>query len=88
MSNILLEKYSKKIALAESVYGKMHNGERMDNMRKITIAKCLDNTAKFLNEAFDASMGTQRAAMGDYKKFCLGKAGQVKLDELLEHPNR
>jgi hypothetical protein len=25
-------------------------------------------TAKFLNEAFDASMGTQRAAMGDYKK--------------------
>lgn len=28
-------------------------------------------TAKFLNEAFDASMGTQRAAMGDYKKFCL-----------------
>lgn len=28
-------------------------------------------TAKFLNEAFDVSMGTQRAAMGDYKKFCL-----------------
>ena len=25
-------------------------------------------TAKFLNEAFDASMGTQRAAMGDYKE--------------------
>lgn len=43
MANILLEKYSKKIALAEGVYGKMHNGERMDNMRKITIAKCLDN---------------------------------------------
>lgn len=37
MANILLEKYSKKITLAESVYGKMHNGERMDNMRKITI---------------------------------------------------
>ena len=28
-------------------------------------------TNKFLNEAFNSSMGTQRAAMGDYKKFCL-----------------
>ncbi len=26
---------------------------------------------KFLNEAFDSSMGTQRSAMGDYKKFCI-----------------
>lgn len=43
----------------------------MDSMRKITVAKCLDNTNKFLNEAFDSSMGTQRSAMGDYKKFCI-----------------
>ena len=28
-------------------------------------AKCLDNVNTFLNEAFDSSMGTQRAAMGD-----------------------
>lgn len=40
-------------------------------MRKITVAKCLDNVNKFLNEAFDSSMGTQRSAMGDYKKFCI-----------------
>ena len=26
---------------------------------------------KFLNEAFDSSMGTQRSAMGDYKRFCI-----------------
>lgn len=71
MANRLLEKYSKKIKLAESVYSATHNGERMDQIRKITVAKCLDNVNTFLNEAFDSSMGTQRAAMGDYKKFCL-----------------
>lgn len=65
MSNVLLEKYSKKIQLAESVYSKMHNGESMDQMRKIAVAKCLDTTSKFLNEAFESSMGTQRSAMGD-----------------------
>ena len=43
----------------------------MDSIRKITVAKCLDNVSTFLNEAFESSMGTQRAAMGDYKKFCL-----------------
>ena len=71
MANMLLEKYSKKIKLAESVYSATHNGERMDQIRKITVAKCLDNVSKFLNESFESSMGTQRAAMGDYKKFCL-----------------
>ena len=71
MANVLLEKYSKKLQLAEAVYQKRHNGESMDSMRKITVAKCLDNVSKFLNEAFDSSMGTQRSAMGDYKRFCL-----------------
>ena len=71
MANMLLEKYSKRIQLAESVYAKRHNGESMDSIRKITVAKCLDNVNKFLNEAFDSSMGTQRSAMGDYKKFCI-----------------
>lgn len=71
MANVLLEKYSKRIALAESVYQKRHNGESMDSLRKITVAKCLDNVNKFLNEAFESSMGTQRSAMGDYKKFCI-----------------
>ena len=71
MANMLLEKYAKRINLAESVYQKRHNGESMDSIRKITVAKCLDNVNKFLNEAFDSSMGTQRSAMGDYKKFCI-----------------
>lgn len=43
MANRLLEKYSKKLQLAEAVYQKRHNGEKMDSMRKITVAKCLDN---------------------------------------------
>jgi hypothetical protein len=71
VANQLLEKYSKKLQLAEAVYQKRHNGESMDSMRKVTVAKCLDNVSKFLNEAFDSSMGTQRSAMGDYKRFCL-----------------
>lgn len=71
MANLLLEKYAKRINLAESVYRKRHNGEGMDSLRKVTVAKCLDNVNKFLNEAFDSSMGTQRSAMGDYKKFCI-----------------
>ena len=71
MANVLLEKYAKKLQLAEAVYQKRHNGESMDSMRKITVAKCLDNVNKFLNEAFESSMGTQRSAMGDYKRFCI-----------------
>ena len=65
MANMLLEKYQKRIALAESVYQKRHNGESMDSLRKVTVAKCIDNVNKFLNEAFESSMGTQRSAMGD-----------------------
>ena len=72
MANVLLEKYSKKIQLAESVYAKAHNGEKMDSMKKMTVAKCLDNVSKFLNEALDMSgAATQRAQMYDYKKFCM-----------------
>ena len=72
MANMLLEKYSKKIQLAESVYAKAHNGERMDNMKKMTVAKCLDNVSRFLNESLDmAGAATQRAALSDYKRFCM-----------------
>lgn len=67
----LLEAYSKRLAISESVYGRQHNGEKMDNNRKLTVAKVLSNTNNFLNEAFDNSTGTQRSDMGLYKKFCL-----------------
>ena len=67
----LLEAYSKRLAISESVYGRQHNGEKMDNNRKLTVAKVLSNTNNFLNEAFEQSVGTQRADMGLFKKFCL-----------------
>lgn len=67
----LLESYKNRIRVAESLYGRQHNGEKMDNNRKITLAKVLDNTSKFLTEAFDSSNATQRSDLGLYKKFCL-----------------
>ena len=67
----LLEAYSKRLAVSESVYSKQHEGARMDNHKKLTVAKVLENTNKFLNEAFSSSMGTQRSDMGEFKKFCL-----------------
>ena len=67
----LLENYSKRLAVSESLFSKAHNGEKMDKNRKMVVAKCLDTTSKFLNEAFTSSQGTQRADMGAYKKFCL-----------------
>ena len=64
MATNLLEAYKKRIAISESVYSKNHSGERMSNHKKITVAKVLENTNKFLNEAFSSSMGTQRSDMG------------------------
>lgn len=60
----LLEAYKKRLSVSESVYKNTHNGDVMDNHRKIAIAKCLENTNKFLTEAFDAASATQRADMG------------------------
>lgn len=66
----LLEHYAKRLQVSESVYNKA-TGESLDNNRKIAIATVLNNTNKFLNEAFANSVGTQRADLGAFKKFCL-----------------
>jgi len=71
MAKNLLESYSKRIALAESVHKKTHNGAGMSAQKKLMLATLLDNTSKFMNEAFDSSAATQRSALGDYKRFCL-----------------
>lgn len=60
----LMESYSKRLNISESVYKRAHEGQKMDKNRKIMIAKCIDNTSKFLNESFTSSMGTQRSDMG------------------------
>lgn len=71
MAANLMEAYSKRIKIAESVYAKSHNGEQMDQNRKLCLAKCLQNVNSFINEAFENSTGTQRSDMGLFKKFCL-----------------
>ena len=42
----LLEAYGKRLNLAEKLYSKAHNGERLSESKKILIAKCLENTQR------------------------------------------
>lgn len=67
----LVEQYKNRLNISESVYSRSHGGAKMDNHRKICTAKCLQNVERFLNEAFENSVGTQRSDMGMFKKFCL-----------------
>jgi len=60
----LLESYKNRIALAESLYSKEHNGEKLSHQKKLATAICLRNVDGLLNEAFNNSVGTQRADLG------------------------
>lgn len=73
----LLESYKNRVAIAEQVYSKSHFGQKMSDMKKVMVAKCLDNTAKFMNEALDNSVGTNRSDLGAYKKFALNLTNVV-----------
>ena len=83
MEKTLLEKYAPRIQVSESVYSKK-TGETLDNNRKACIAMVLENESKFLNEAFSNSVGTQRADLGAWKKFCLNLT-TVALPTLIAH---
>lgn len=67
----LLESYKNRLAISESVYQKSHNGAKMSAQKKLMIASVLNNTSKFMNEAFTSGDATQRGALHDYKRFCL-----------------
>lgn len=67
----LIESYKNRLAISESIHQKSHNGAKMSAQKKLMIAAVLNNTSKFLSEAFDTAAATQRSAIGDYKKFCL-----------------
>lgn len=84
MAKNLLEAYKNRLAISESVYGKAHMGEKMDSNKKLAVAKCLENTNSFLNEAFDSAAATQRSDMGLWKKFCLNLT-TVALPNLISH---
>ncbi len=82
MATSLLEAYKKRLAVAESVHQRTHNGAKMSPQKKLLVATCLNNTSKFINEAFDHSAPTQRSALGDYKRFCLNIAN-ISLPNLI-----
>jgi hypothetical protein len=71
MRTTLMEAYAKKLTLAESIYKTTHEGRSMSYSNKVATAVVLNNVNRVLTEAFEQSVGTQRADMGDYKKFCL-----------------
>lgn len=67
----LLETYAPRLKVANAVHQKTHLGESMGSFKEIAVAKCLDNVNKFITEAFDNSIGTQRSDLGAWKKFAL-----------------
>lgn len=67
----LLEAYAKRVAVADNVYAKEHNGSAMSKAQKLTLACVLNNQNKFLTERFNNSVGTQRADIGNYKRFIM-----------------
>ena len=77
MKGNLLEAYSKRINIAEKFYAGRHAGEQLSDQKKLVTAVCLNNTNKFLTEAFSNSVGTQMADMGasyhPFKQQCLNK---------------
>ena len=80
----LFEAYKNRLAVADTVYGRQHEGSKMSNNVKLVTAKCLENTNRFLNEAFEQSAGTQRADMGMFKKFAMNLT-TVALPNLIAH---
>ena len=91
MKTTLLEQYKDRLAIAESLYSRSHNGAKLSNMKKIATAQCLKNISSFMNESFDAPSGTQRSDMGFFKKFALNLANcaipnLIAFDLVIVHP--
>lgn len=80
----LLETYAKRLSVADSVYSKAHEGETLSTTKKMAVAMVLNNTNKFMNEAFANSVGTQRSDLGLFKKFTLNLT-TVALPNLIAH---
>ena len=80
----LFEAYKNRLSVANSYFGKTHEGRQMSQNQKLVTAKCLENVNRFMNEAFDASVGTQRSDMGMFKKFCMNLT-TVSLPNLIAH---
>ena len=58
----LLETYKGRLKVAERMYSQQHQGEKLSEAKKLSTAKLLQNTSKFLNEAFGATTTTTAMA--------------------------
>lgn len=67
----LLEKYSDRVRLAEKWYAKKNGGAQLNADKKMALVQVLSNESKFLNEAFENSVSTQRSDIGNFKKFVM-----------------
>lgn len=71
MRTNLLETYSRQLKVADAYLSRNFEGKKMSNRTALTTAVLLDNTNRWLTEAMDNSVATNRTSMGDWKKFCL-----------------
>lgn len=69
MRQNLLETYSRQLKVAEAYVAKNFDGRPVSANTKLTTAVLLDNTNRWMTEALTSP--TQRADLGDWKKFCL-----------------
>ena len=70
----LLERYAKRVNLAEKLYAKRNGGAQLSAEKKMVLANVLNNQAQFFNskltEAFDNSVSLQKNDVGSLKVFC------------------
>ena len=72
MRQNLLETYSRQLKIAEAYVAKNFDGKAISNNTQLTTAVLLDNTNRWLTESMNTGLaGTNRADLGDWKKFCL-----------------
>ena len=71
MGKTLFEAYAGRLGVSEQKYSMAHGGAKMDSHKKLLVASCLRNIDRYMNEAFNNSVGTQRADLGMFKKFAL-----------------
>lgn len=66
----LLETYRDQLRVAEAYVAKNFDGRTVSNQTKLATAVLLNNTNKWITESMN-TMATERADLGDWKKFCL-----------------
>jgi len=70
MRQNLLETYGRQIKVAEAYIANNYDGKQISNNTKLATAVLLDNTNRWITESMN-TMATERADLGDWKKFCL-----------------